>query len=412
MRLQKKNVKVAIWVICAVLAIFTALYFLPENILAFIGERLYLPLESVQRIQSYIIIIASGMLGSTIVALIFYRNEYYSEKQKTIISIINESYKIQELYNSLPYTSIDGDYCKLERAYYYEYIENKWKKEQIERADELLKRHTVGLPDEERKEYEELDEDIKKGLIGELCYDSEDELRRFLDDNPQIRKRRFDENKEISTEQKMRDIITAYDLYIDESMNIYKSILNVNLDVLFFLTNGYDSFYGYSKKTKRNIGDKLNVSSNERNNIIPKNAMEELSSNYISDRIFKVHDYFQRKIRNNLEDFDNPESPFQRVEIMQVLMMLQKEVYGEAIHRIGQVDENGERKEFEISYAFNKLKLCLRNLGSILLSEIEKDYKLYSEFEFAIPGKSVEYGGVSTTKVKDVSEIYGSIYRE
>ena len=145
MRQKKKEIYIALNIIFDMFVLFTIFNFISTESLLFIGNSIenffsFHTNWDVEKVRTFVTTITSGILGSTIVAMVFYFSEYKIIKEDSIIAVIRESNRLQDIYKDIPFMPCDGEYYELERAYYSEYKKNEWIREFNAELDKFEKR--------------------------------------------------------------------------------------------------------------------------------------------------------------------------------------------------------------------------------------------------------------------------------
>lgn len=245
MNLRKKHIKVGIGAILIILLLAVILELIFEDGFFFVEKaygNVFGTSIGVNKTEAFSFIksIYSGILGSTFVAIIFYINEYYNEKQDCILEIIRESNRLLKIYSSFPFLVQSDDlYCKLKKSYYYEVLENRWKKE----FNELLDKMECTVPKEIKDEVVEHNMKTRQ----KESFEIKERLENVLKANPELRKRRFCDEV-VSVKQKLDDIVTEYDLYIDKTMECVQKLQEYSLENFKLLVDKYSCSYCYSKR--------------------------------------------------------------------------------------------------------------------------------------------------------------------
>lgn len=397
MNLRIKHVKKALGVIFAMLIIFTIFNFISTEAMLYVGNTIEgnLGLHTnidVEKVRSFITAISSGILGSAIVAMLFYINEYASEKKDKILKIVRESNKLQKIYREFPFLEHEGDYYRLERNYYFEYLDNKRKKKFNDAIDNLV--HTV--PKKMKREIRE----HNKRIIQTESFKYRNELKEILENNPEIRKRRFSDDV-IEVEQSLKDILVKYDMYIDRMMETIKKLNRYEYENLELYVEEYKCVLNFTKSKKRKILKYFNPEINEIERIYPYVLNEKVSSEIIANRIYIIHKRFIEKINTHMQNIEDIKRCADRKQAFSLFIQLQKDIYGTDVKKLS---------EIELHYAYNKLNMCVDNLQWILIGELTNSYKYYSQERYVRKGESVEYGGA--TKLIDMTGAYMDIYRK
>lgn len=397
MSLRIKHVKRALGAIFVMLIIFTVFNFISTEAMLSLGNTLESKLGlhtnvDVEKVRSFITAISSGILGSTIVAMLFYINEYASEKKEKILNIVRENNKIQKIYKEFPFLEHEGEYYELESSYYFEHLDNERKRKFNDAIDNLA--NTV--PKKIKRRIREHNKKIRE----KESFKYRNELKEVLDNNPEIRKRRFSDDV-IEVEQSLKDIIIKYDMYINRMMETIKKLNRYEYEDLELYVEEYKCAFNFTKAKKRKILKLFNSEIKEIEKIYPYALNEKVSSEMIADRIYIIHKRFIEKINTHIQNIEDIKRCGDRKQAFILFIHLQGEIYGTGVMKISKK---------EIHYAYNKLNMCVDNLQWILFGELTNRYKYYSQERYVIKGESVEYGG--PTKMIEMTAAYEDIYRK
>ena len=93
MKIKKRNIELATSVSIIMLLVLAYVHFADEEELFRVGNRIEEILHiytniSVVKMQSFIEVVTSGVLGSALVALFFYVQDYYCEREKELHNAI------------------------------------------------------------------------------------------------------------------------------------------------------------------------------------------------------------------------------------------------------------------------------------------------------------------------------------
>lgn len=146
MKIKKRNIELATSVSIIMLLVLAYVHFADEEELFRVGNRIEEILHiytniSVVKMQSFIEVVTSGVLGSALVALFFYVQDYYCEREKELHNAIEHINEFSKTYSEIPFCRYfeNTDYAKLARDYYIEYYDNEFQLEVKKTADDYLK---------------------------------------------------------------------------------------------------------------------------------------------------------------------------------------------------------------------------------------------------------------------------------
>ncbi|WP_413406697.1 hypothetical protein [Paenibacillus amylolyticus] len=406
MHLRIKHLEKAIFIIIFMFVVFTYFNFISTEKMIYIGnvieKKLGLHFEAdVEKVRSFIMAISSGILGSAIVAMIFYINEYNSDKREQILKIVRENNKLQKIYTEIPFLEHEGEYYKLERLYYREYLNNKRKRNFNEAIDNVVK----DVPKKKKREFRQYNNKIKE--IESFKYRAK--LKQVLENHPEIRKRRFSEDV-LEVEQKLKDILVKYDMYIDKMMESIDTLKRYDYEELKLCVEEYKSIFNYSIVKKRKI---LRFLSPEIKRIYPYDLNEKVSSEIIAKRIYKIHKRLVEKIGSHMQNIEDINKSGDRSDALGLFLLFQNEIYGLGVKSISTVNSKNEAtSEMKIHYAYNILNMCVDNLQWILFAELTNRHEFRSQEYYVRKGYSVEYGTLMKTIEMDGKTAYGDIYRK
>lgn len=409
MVLRIKHVKIALGIIFIMLIIFTIFNFISTDIMLYIGNAIEYKLGvhsniDVEKIRSFITTISSGVLGSAIVAMIFYINEYNSEKTEKIRKIFRENNRIQKIYKEIPFLQHEGDYYKKEQYYYFEYLHNKSKREFNEALDNIV--HAV--PKKRKRKIREFNKQIRE--IESFKY--RNELKEVLEKHPEIRKRRFNDDV-IEVEQRLKDIIVEYDMYVEKMIGIIRMLKRHDFEELKLCVEEYKCAFNFTRVKKRKILKCFNPEIKGMERIYPYDLNENVSSEIIANRIYIIHKRLIEKIDVHMQDIENINQHGDRKRAFALFLWLQDEIYGTGIKNIPSVNSNNEViSTTEIHYAYNKINMCVDNLQWILFGELTNRYQYRSQEYYVKKGESVEYGSKTKIIEMDGHTAFGDIYRK
>jgi len=238
------------------------------------------------------------------------------------------------------------------------------------------------------------------------------QLKIILEEHPELRKRRFD-NEYIDTEQKLRDIITEYDMYIDKTMECVKKLQEYDLESLKLMVDKYECIFCYSAKKKKKLLLAFSEEKKEANNIFPYNNKEKISSQMIANRIYEIHNRIINKYTERLNGVNDISKSLDRKRALEIFITVQKDLFEIDTKILPVKDINGNvQKEIPMPYAYYRLIMCVDNLQRILFSEISKEFEYMSSDSYARLGESVEYGAKTEVITINGIDAYGDIYRK
>ncbi|MES5865872.1 hypothetical protein [Bacillus cereus group sp. RP32] len=408
MILRIKHVKIALGIIFIMLIIFSIFNFISTDIMLYIGNAIEYKLGvhsniDVEKIRSFITTISSGVLGSAIVAMIFYLNEYNSEKAEKIRKILRENNKIQKIYKEIPFLEHEGDYYKKERNFYFEYLDNKNKRKINETLDDFVRT----APKKMKRKIREYNKEFRKVE----SFKSRNELKEVLEKHPEIRKSRFSDDV-IEVDQRLRDIIIEYDMYVEKMMEIIRILKRHDLEELKLCVEEYKCAFNFTKAKKRKILKCFNPKIEGIERIYPYGLNENVSSEVIANRIYKIHKRLIEKIDARMQKIEDINQTRDRIQAFSLFLSLQDEIYGAGIGNIPVTSNNEVTSNIEIHYAYNKINMCVDNLQWILFGELTNGYKYRSQGYYAKKIESFENGIKTKTIEMDGRTVFGDIYRK
>lgn len=179
MKIKKRNIELATSVSIIMLLVLAYVHFADEEELFRVGNRIEEILHiytniSVVKMQSFIEVVTSGVLGSALVALFFYVQDYYCEREKELHNAIEHINEFSKTYSEIPFCRYfeNTDYAKLARDYYIEYYDNEFQLEVKKTADDYLKT----IPKAARRV---LKAEINNKKFGE-SYEAKSKLEKYL----------------------------------------------------------------------------------------------------------------------------------------------------------------------------------------------------------------------------------------
>lgn len=412
MKTKKRNIELAKEVCILMLIIFSIIHFLSEESLLLMGSKfeklLHIHSEiSVLKMQSFIEAIVTGILGSALVALVFYIQDYQSERERVLKKMMDFSDDYCNNYSKIPYCRYfeENEYSKLARKLYYEYYDNKQKKELKDIADGYLKtvpkaaRRGLKIEVENNKELQE-------------CHDArsqiEEYLRTFVYKNIDEKKRGECIENEINT------IIKEIDYKSELASDAYKQIMEIDLSKFSDLVESITTFkaYGYLKKgdLKKKLRDKevfpqLYISICElmreqmrhiklQHGIYGKRmAAYYVWSEYkcntknVSTRMLRIIQRTQKYIhvQFSIHNYDDMKK-YNKKELLSLLMILQENIILKENHKI---IPNSE----PITFSYNKVVYGVNNLKMILLYDLTERYEYREKFAYAMKKDAYENNG-------------------
>ncbi len=231
MRKLKRNIDVAYIVCINSLLFFSYIHFLSENRLYEIGTNIenffhFHTDINVLTMQSFLTAISSGIFASTLVALVFYKQEFKRNKEEVFSKILKCNSEITKLYANIPYIEYLGntDFEKLARCYYYEYYDNLCYEEALKAVEEYIKKSTKSVKRAPKIEYKQMD---KKAI----SHKSEKQLKDFLS-NCKNNIEAFSDKGNYKIQDILDGIVNTLDYKIEKASIVYNKILKYDMTEL------------------------------------------------------------------------------------------------------------------------------------------------------------------------------------
>lgn len=401
MKIKKRNIELAISVCVIMLLVLVYIHFVDEEELLCVGNRIEEILHihtniSVVKMQSFIEVIASGVLGSALVALFFYVQDYHCEREKVLRNAIENINEFSKTYSDIPFCRYfeNTNYAKLARAYYIEYYDNELLRELKKTADDYLKT----IPKAARRV---LKAEIDNKKLEET-YEAEKKLEKYLTENL---KEEESEIRKGHIEDELKTIIKEIDYKIEKAINAYQGIMNLEISEFDSLVDSVTTFkkYGFFKKRflKKRM---LDISIFPHLQISIKDLLTE------QKRHFKAHKGIYNKALAAYMVWDeykcNTENVLKR--IVRILKRTQKYTYSQfSMHNYSELKKYNKKElivmlmilqnsfigtdkaEFlpgcePILISYNKVVYNITNLSRILLYELTERYEYKDIRSFAM----------------------------
>lgn len=180
MRTLKRNIYVAKIVCVFSLLFFVCIHFSSEKGLYEIGTNIEYFFHfhtdiNVLVMQSFLTSISSGIFASTLVAGVFYKQEFERNKEIVLSKILKCNSEITKLYANIPYIEYLGntEFEKLARYYYYEYYDNLCYEEALKAGEEYIKKLPKSAKRTLKIEYNQIAEKA-------ISHKAEEQLKDFL----------------------------------------------------------------------------------------------------------------------------------------------------------------------------------------------------------------------------------------
>ena len=259
----KRNIMIAKITCTLSLFFFIFFQFSSEELLFSIGCKIEKVLHistniNVKTMQSFLTAILSGVFASTLVALVFYYQEYKRAKENLILKIMDEIDKIVVLYNKIPFFDYfcDTEFNRKALEYYKEYYNNKCCEEMKEVINGGIKKINKG----ERRSVKRASEKEFSKIISE---DRKNELLSYIHQNENVLISLGGEK--ITPDEKLEEIRNTIDLKIKQAADAYNAILEYDIDSIIWIIMDVCDNKRYSSKKKKMIKKQMKDS----NIIIP-----------------------------------------------------------------------------------------------------------------------------------------------
>lgn len=401
MKIKKRNIELATSVSIIMLLVLAYVHFADEEELFRVGNRIEEILHiytniSVVKMQSFIEVVTSGVLGSALVALFFYTQDYYCEREKELHNAIEHINEFSKTYSEIPFCRYfeNTDYAKLARYYYIEYYDNEFQLEVKKTADDYLKT----IPKAARRV---LKAEINNKKFGE-SYEAKSKLEKYLTE-------RFNgveaESCKEYIEAELKTIIKEIDYKMEKAINAYQGIMELDMSEFESLADSVTTFkkYGIFKKRflKKHMLDiaifphlqisiKDLVTEQKRHVKVHKGVYNKLLAAYmvwdeykcntenVLKRIVRILKRTQKYTYSQFSMHNYSElKKYNKKELLVMLMILQKAFLGTDTAQI--------LPEYEpILFSYNKVVYNITNLSRILLYELTERYEYRDIRTFAM----------------------------
>lgn len=433
MKIKKRNIEFAIGLSAVSLLMYIFFHFSSEEQLLIIGQRIEriigIPIAiQVNHMQTFLTTILSGIFASTLVALVFYIQDYQREKEVLFKKAMNINSDICKIYREIPYLDYleNNDSCSLARGYYVEYYRNKYIQEMKSKNDEYLKQFPKTTRNKLQRETQPLfqtSSEKKESLLSFLkaarTQASSENAATELPDDDTI----------------LEDIIKNIDYKTQKAREVYKRILETDLSELEEIIDEIVSWKCYSflrcnflrkgikdetifpalflkpkdvitlmftnAKQQPRLFDKINALSLTKGRI-------RCSNNTVVSRILEMHKRGLTFIQA-MYDLHNlgSDQPHSSTDMLQGLQALQHVFLGTDKMRI---NTKGEEL-LEIPFSFNKFAYYALNLNRILLLDLTGRYEFAPLENFAMLADRFEEGKHIYTQSFSGDAINPDIYR-
>ncbi|MDD6627141.1 MAG: hypothetical protein PUF03_02695 [Lachnospiraceae bacterium] len=401
MKIKKRNIELAISVSIIMLLVLAYVHFADKEELLRVGNRIEEILHihtntSVVKMQSFIEVVTSGVLGSALVALFFYVQDYYCEREKVLHNAIEHINEFCKTYSEIPFCRYfeNTDYAKLARAYYIEYYDNEFQLEVKKTADDYLKT----IPKAARRV---LKAEIDNKKFGG-SYEAKSKLEKYLTE-------KFNgveaESCKEYIEDELKTIIKEIDYKMEKAINAYQGIMELDMSEFDSLADSVTTFkkYGIFKKRflKRHMLDiaifphlqisiKDLVTEQKRHVKAHKGVYNKVLAAYmvwdeykcntenVLKRIVRILKRTQKYTYSQFSMHNYSElKKYNKKELLVMLMILQKAFLG--------MDTAQILPEYEpILFSYNKVVYNITNLSRILLYELTERYEYRDIRTFAM----------------------------
>lgn len=401
MKIKKRNIELATSVSIIMLLVLAYVHFADEEELFRVGNRIEEILHiytniSVVKMQSFIEVVTSGVLGSALVALFFYVQDYYCEREKELHNAIEHINEFSKTYSEIPFCRYfeNTDYAKLARDYYIEYYDNEFQLEVKKTADDYLKT----IPKAARRV---LKAEINNKKFGE-SYEAKSKLEKYLTE-------KFNEVEAESCkeyiEAELKTIIKEIDYKMEKAINAYQGIMELDMSEFESLADSVTTFkkYGIFKKRflKKHMLDiaifphlqisiKDLVTEQKRHVKVRKGVYNKVLAAYmvwdeykcntenVLKRIVRILKRTQKYTYSQFSMHNYSElKKYNKKELLVMLMILQKAFLGTDTAQI--------LPEYEpILFSYNKVVYNITNLSRILLYELTERYEYRDIRTFAM----------------------------
>jgi len=429
-RTLKRNIYVAEIVCILSLLFFIYIQFSSENGLYKIGTSIenffhFHTGINVLTMQSFLTAISSGIFASTLVAWVFYKQEFERNKEIVFSKILKCNSEITKLYANIPYIEYLGntDFEKLARCYYYEYYDNLCYEEALKAREEYIKKLPKSAKRTLKIEYNQMAEKT-------ISHKAEKQLKDFLS-NYKNNIEAFSDKEDYTIQDILDGIVNTLDYKIEKASIAYNEILEYDMTELEELVEDVCMENKISHRRKRFILERmkdydlifptLNISLLD----IVKKQMECLtgkkplydkaimlysiyqdnivSIENITKRLLTLHKRAQTHIETkfDMDNFDQLKK-YNKKEMLQTFMWLQSVFIDNT--KIMFIDK-------EMNIAYNKFNYYVVNLGRLLLLEITDRYEFAEKTLFVIENDRFEGNSHVFSKWFNGKDVNPNIYR-
>lgn len=428
MRTLKRNINVAKIVCIFSLMFLVCIYFPSENTLYEIEtniENLFHTDMNVLTIQSLLTAIFSGIFSSTLVAWVFYKQEFERNKEMVLSKILKCNSELTKLYANIPYIEYldNTEFDKLARCYYYEYYDNLCYEEALKAGEEYIKKS----PKSVRRTLKIANNQIAEEVIS---HKAEKQLKDFLLKH-QNSIEAFSDKEHSTIQDILNGIVKTLDYKIEKVTIAYNEILKYDMAELENLIEDVCIAKKISHRKKRFILKRMK----DYNLIFPafeisfsdivRKQIEYWKGNYpfydkviilfevyqdnivsiqnLTKRLLALHKRAQTHIKTKF-DMDNFEQlkKYNKKEMLQTFMWLQNVFIDNS--KIMFVDK-------EINIVYNKFNYYVVNLGRLLLFEITDKFEFAEKKFFAIKNDRFKGNSHVFSKYFSGEDVRPDIYR-
>ncbi len=286
MILKRKHLLCGLAICITCLVVYIVFSIWGENILISIGNQIEkvtgpsavmpsVPLEIIKTLTS-------GIFISTIVAMVFYNQEYLKLHEENIKQVIASSQKLADLYAQIPYLMDPDEDNSLIIGFFKERSRNNVIEERLELFDSITSKYRSEIeaePDENAKNLIEQDISASRQKIEkEIVHEQENKYRESLIKNGV--------NPDIVDIQ-LEKCFSLLDEKVEKCRDIYMQILDYDMEELKSLCNGLDPFLEIKKPAEideETVWNDLGSSNN-------------MSANMVAKRLFSMYERGKLVIR-------------------------------------------------------------------------------------------------------------------
>lgn len=394
MKTLKKHIIIAIIICTLSITIYTIFQFISTKILLEVGDIIeslfgFTSRIDVDDVRSYIITLSSGIFISTIVALIFYLNEYRMNKEKAIRRIIDINQEICQKYSKLTYIAytFDTELGKLAISYYLEFYHNKL----TEYIKSVGESYIKQLP---KKNKRVLKNQIKNNFDYEAKYEKQNKLKEYLHEHPEELIVGHGDNEHIITvEQKLSDIVKELDYKLELMLKIYQELMEIDLNELLELEQEASQFLSLNRKQMREVKEAYDDVSNWTDLLDYKNPAKT---------IYSIHSRSIKKIRSAYNYYDISEcKEYNKIDIINFVLHLQKSYISKTYFKFLDTD-----------LEYNHFLYIQNSLNQILRLKLKGNLTVIDKNNFLLVKNQFEDGYRTHIIFTDSKELYGDIYKE